>query len=250
MSGCQRLWPGTAWSRMDLDWSTLNTTSGISGTFLAGSRLSGAVTRGCTSGRWGAGTPTKPVQGNGQASRAVGERLARGKVRHTLWTLLRSSSERGGGGLVLGFLLGAHRQALRARGPATGRSTRRLGGALGSGKARVGGIRWRRTWSPTRGHPVDHLGVVAACLLTRQHPGKGLGCSVGHRHGEDPLGVPTAARARHSRGGRTHRHPLLEAAAVIAAIVVDGHGVLPRCDDRRGKARRSFYAHAPPTSRE
>src|SRR3712207_8726363 len=29
MSGCQRLWPGTAWSRMDLLWSTVNTTSGM-----------------------------------------------------------------------------------------------------------------------------------------------------------------------------------------------------------------------------
>src|SRR3954470_23205063 len=29
MSGCQRLWPGTAWSAIDLDWSTLKTTSGI-----------------------------------------------------------------------------------------------------------------------------------------------------------------------------------------------------------------------------
>jgi len=29
ISGCHRLWPGTAWSAMDLDWSTLNTTSGI-----------------------------------------------------------------------------------------------------------------------------------------------------------------------------------------------------------------------------
>src|SRR5215208_6559269 len=36
MSGCQRLWPGTAWSRMDLDWSTLKTTSGMSSTFFAG----------------------------------------------------------------------------------------------------------------------------------------------------------------------------------------------------------------------
>ena len=215
--------PGTAWSRMDLDWSTLNTTSGISGTFLAGSRLSGAVARGCTSGRWGAGTPAKPVQGNGRASRAVDERLARGKVRHTLWTLLRSRSERGVGGLVLGFLLGGHREALRARGPATGHSTRRLGDALGSGKARVGGIRWRGTWPPTRRHPVDHLRVVATCFLTRQQPGKGRGCPVGHRHSEDPLGVPTAARARDSRRGRTHWHPLLETAAVIAAIVVGGH---------------------------
>src|SRR6185503_1425814 len=29
MSGCHLLWPGTAWSAIDLDWSTLNTTSGI-----------------------------------------------------------------------------------------------------------------------------------------------------------------------------------------------------------------------------
>src|SRR5829696_2884323 len=29
MSGCQRLWPGTAWSAMDFDWTTLKTTSGI-----------------------------------------------------------------------------------------------------------------------------------------------------------------------------------------------------------------------------
>jgi hypothetical protein len=91
------LWPGTTWSRMDLDWSTRNTTSGMSGTFLAGLRLSGALARGRTSGR-GTGTPTKPADGKGRASRAVGERLARGKGRHTLWTLLRSRSERGVGG--------------------------------------------------------------------------------------------------------------------------------------------------------
>ena len=123
-----------------------------------------------------------------------------------------------------GFLLGAHREARRARGPATGRSTRRLGGALGSGKAREGGTRRSRTsWAAARGHPVDHLRVVAACLLTRQHRGNGLGCPVGHRHGEDPPGVPTAARAHHGRHGRAHRHPLLKTAAVTAAIVVDGH---------------------------
>ena len=87
LSGCQRLWPGTAWSRMDLDWSTLKTTSGMSGTFLAGLRLSGAVARGGASGR-GAGTPTKPAQGNSRPWRAVGERLAGGKDRHTRWTLL------------------------------------------------------------------------------------------------------------------------------------------------------------------
>src|SRR5215204_1157344 len=58
-----------------------------------------AVTRGR---RRGAGSPTKPTRGNGRASRAVGERLARGKGRHALWTLLRSRSEQGVGGLVLG----------------------------------------------------------------------------------------------------------------------------------------------------
>jgi hypothetical protein len=40
------------------------------------------------SGRWGAGTPTKPAQGNSRPSRALGERLAGGKDRHTRWTLL------------------------------------------------------------------------------------------------------------------------------------------------------------------
>jgi hypothetical protein len=72
---------------MDLDWSTLKTTSGMSGTFLAGLRLSGAVARGRASG-WGAGTATKPVQGDSRPWRAVGERLAGGKDRHALWTLL------------------------------------------------------------------------------------------------------------------------------------------------------------------
>jgi hypothetical protein len=75
------------------------------------------------------------------------------------------------------------------------------------------------------GAPRRHRWVVAACLLTRQHPGKGLGCPVGHRHGEDPLGVPTAARTRRNRCGRAHRHPLLETAAVTAAIFVGGHSV-------------------------
>jgi hypothetical protein len=113
------LWPGTAWSRMDLDWSTLKTTSGMSGTFLAGLRLSGAVARGGTSGRWGAGTPAKPAQANCRATRAVGERLAGGKGRHALWTLLRSRSERGGGGLVLGsyWVLTGNHAAHEARQP-------------------------------------------------------------------------------------------------------------------------------------
>ena len=139
-----------------------------------------------------------------------------------------------------GFLLDAHREALRARGPATGRSTRRLGGALGSGKAREGGTRRSRTsWAAARGHPVDHLRVVAACLLTRQHRGKRLGCPVRHRHREDPLGVPTAARARRNRCGRAHRHPLLETAAVAAAILVGGHSALQGCDGRRRQAKAS-----------
>ena len=40
-SGCQRLCPGTAWSRMDLDWSTLKTTSGMSGPSRAGAATGG-----------------------------------------------------------------------------------------------------------------------------------------------------------------------------------------------------------------
>jgi hypothetical protein len=100
MSGCQRLWPGTAWSRMDLDWSTLKTTSGMSGTFLAGCGawgcpgVCGALL--CTTRRgWrGAGTSARPAHGHTGGSRAVGELLARREGPHTLWTLLRSRSER------------------------------------------------------------------------------------------------------------------------------------------------------------
>jgi len=120
------------------------------------------------------------------------------------------------------------------------RSTRRLGGRLGFGKAREGGIRRRGAWwSPAWGHPVDHRWVVPACLLTRQHCGKRLGCPVRHRHREDPLGVPTAARARRNRCGRAHRHPLLETAAVAAAILVGGHSALQGCDGRRRQAKAS-----------
>jgi hypothetical protein len=72
---------------MDLDWSTLNTTSGMSGTFLGCGCLVLSLSA-VPTGRWGAGTPTKRVQGNGRASPAVGERLAGGKDRHTRWTLL------------------------------------------------------------------------------------------------------------------------------------------------------------------
>jgi hypothetical protein len=104
---------------------------------------------------------------------------------------------------------------------------RRLGRRLGFGKASEDRIWCARTsWSPARGQPVDHLRVVAAGLLTRQHRGKGLGSPIGHRHREDPLGVPTTRRARRRRRPRTHSHPLLETAAVVAAILVAGHATL------------------------
>src|SRR4030095_15942858 len=76
MSGCQRLCPGTAWSRMDLDWSTLNTTSGMSGTFLAGLRLSGALALGCDLWAVGSGHAHQPRPGHqptlARAGRAAG----------------------------------------------------------------------------------------------------------------------------------------------------------------------------------
>jgi hypothetical protein len=94
----------------------------MSGTFLAGLRLVLSLSA-ATSGRWGAGTPTKPAQGNSRASRAVDERLAGGKDRHTLWTLLRSQSERGGGGLALDayWVLTGKQSAPEARRPGTQR---------------------------------------------------------------------------------------------------------------------------------
>src|SRR5215218_8422255 len=231
MSGCQRLWPGTALSRMYLDWSTLKTTSGMSSTFLAGCGVgmpwrAWRVRSQRRRGRRGAGTSARPAHGHTGGSRAVGELLARGKGPHTRWTLLRSRSERGVGELILGSYRVLTGEPLGARGPATGRSTRRLGGALWSGKACVGRIRRRGRWPPAQGHPVDHLRVVPACLLTGQHPGKGLGRLIGHRHREDPLGVPTTRRARRRRRGRAHSHPLLETAAVVAAILVGGHAIL------------------------
>jgi hypothetical protein len=73
---------------MDLDWSTRNTTSGMSGTSLLGCGGLVLSLSAVTSGRRSAGTPTKPVQGDSRASRAVGERLAGGEDPHTLWTLL------------------------------------------------------------------------------------------------------------------------------------------------------------------
>jgi hypothetical protein len=73
---------------MDLDWSTRNTTSGMSGTSLLGCGGLVLSLSAVTSRRWGAGMPTKPVHGDSRASRAVGERLAGGKDRHARWTLL------------------------------------------------------------------------------------------------------------------------------------------------------------------
>jgi hypothetical protein len=60
MSGCQRLWPGTAWSRMDLDWSTLKTTSGMSGPFLVRDRY---WRRGRAAWRGSAGARRRPGRG-------------------------------------------------------------------------------------------------------------------------------------------------------------------------------------------
>jgi hypothetical protein len=131
-------------------------------------------------------------------------------------------------------LTGKHatREARRPR-----RSTPQLDRRLRSGKAREGGIRWRGAWwSPARGYPVDYSWVVPACLLTRQHRGQGLGCRVRHRHREDPLGVPAATRARRRRRGRAHGHPLLETAAVAAAILVGGHSALQGCHGRGRQA--------------
>ena len=115
----------------------------------------------------------------------------------------------------------------------------RRDGSLGFGKAGEGRIRWGETsWSSARGQPVDHLRVVAACLLTGQHRGNGLGCPRRHWHREDPLGVPTARRAGRRRRGRAHSHPLLETAAVLAAILVGGHATLQGCNGRRRRDRK------------
>jgi hypothetical protein len=112
---------------------------------------------------------------------------------------------------------------------------RRLGRGLGFGKAREGRIWWRGSaW----GQPVDHLRIVPTCLLTGQYRGKGLGCPIRHRHREDPLGVPTTPRARCRHRGRAHSHPLLETAAVVAAILVDGHATLLGCNGRRCRDRK------------
>jgi hypothetical protein len=60
----------------------------MSGTFLLGCGCLVLSLAAATSGRRGPGTPIKPAQGNSRPSRALGERLAGGKDRHTLWTLL------------------------------------------------------------------------------------------------------------------------------------------------------------------
>jgi hypothetical protein len=175
--------------------------------------------------RWrGTGTSTTLTQSRTRISREVGERLAGWKDRHALWTLLRSSSSgRSGWCWFYWALTGKHSRPA----PGEGYWLRRLGRRLGFGKASEGRIGCAGTsWSTVRGQAVDHLRVVAAGLLTGQHRGKGLGSPIGHRHGEDPLGVPTTRRARRRRRGCAHRHLLLETAAVIAAILVDGHATL------------------------
>ena len=132
--------------------------------------------------------------------------------------------------------LGVHREAIRAPGAALGA---RRDGCLGFGKAGEGRIRWGGTsWSSARGQPVDHLRVVAACLLTGQHRGKRPRCPRRHWHREDSLGVPTARRAGRRSRGRAHSHPLLETAAVLAAILVGGHATLQGCNGRRRRDRK------------
>jgi hypothetical protein len=129
--------------------------------------------------------------------------------------------------------------------PGEGHWLRRLGRRLGFGKASEGGIRWSGTsWSSARGQPVDHLRVVAACLLTGQHRGNGLGSPRRHWYREDPLGVPTAHRARRGRRGRAHSHPLLETAAVVAAILIGGHSTLQGCSVGGVGTGSLFYAQA------
>jgi hypothetical protein len=157
---------------------------------------------------------------------------------------------RAGGRDRVSFWPGAYREARPARRRVIGRSTRRLGSALGSGKACQGGIgRSQGAWSPARRHPVDHLWVVPACLLTRQQRGNGLGCPVGHRDREEPLGILTAAWAYRGRRGRAHWHALFEATAGAAAILVGGHSVLQGATVGGVGAGRWFYADAPLSSR-
>ena len=71
-----------------------------------------------------------------------------------------------------------------------------------------------------------------------QHRGKGLGRPIGHRYRKDSLGVPTTCWARCRCGGRAHRHPLLETAAVAAAILIGGHVTLQGCNGRRCRDRK------------
>jgi hypothetical protein len=148
------------------------------------------------------------------------------------------------------LLLGTHRAAVRAQARPR-HSMQRLGRRLGFGKAGQSRVRRGGTsWSPARGQPVDHLRVVPACLLTCQHRGKGLRSPVRHRHGEDPLGIPTARRARRRRRGRTHGHPLLETATAVAAILVGGHATLQDATVGGVGTGRLFYARALPSSSE
>ena len=231
--------PGGSWSRMDLDWSTWKTTSGISGTSLRvrrGMRWRAWCIRPVTAAadRGGAGANATPAHSHTGRSRTVGEGLARWKDRHALWTLLRSSPSRWSG-MVLARL-GVHREASERQAQQLGA---RRDGCLGFGKAGEGRIRWGGTsWSSAPGQPVDHLRVVAACLLTGQHRGKRPRCPRRHWHREDPLGVPAARRAGRRSRGRAHSHPLLETAAVLAAILVGGHATLQGCNGRRRRDRK------------
>ena len=95
------------------------------------------------SGRWGAGTTTKPVQGNSRALPAVGERLAGGKLG------MRSgrSCDRSPSGwwwIGAGLLLGAHREAVRAwgHGDRTLDATARRGARVWGGARGRDSVAW------------------------------------------------------------------------------------------------------------
>jgi hypothetical protein len=87
---------------MDLDWSTLKTTSGMSGTFLAGLRLSGALALGCDLWAVGSGHAHQARPGQ-QPTLARAGRAARWWERPAYALDAPPIAVRaGGGGLVLG----------------------------------------------------------------------------------------------------------------------------------------------------
>src|SRR4029450_3452397 len=151
ISGCQRLCPGTSWSRMDLDWSTLKTTSGMSGTFLA---------------ECGVGMPWRAWRGRAERPpRAAGsghERQARARPYRRLAHRWRAACSRKGSTYALDappievrarrwwidarFLPGAHRGTTRRTRPgdrtldaAARRRARALEGARGQDSVAGGG---------------------------------------------------------------------------------------------------------------